>query len=148
MHHLQRCDIGRATLWCLLLSSQAELQVSEVQYGIHTRHNALVKESVQLRILCPKSPNKCAVSASIHIIYFSAISRFGMRSIWGDLVFTAVAISIVKSRDTYRLVRHATATLCRGNTVGFVRRIAQIETGRPDIAIYHAHTSAIFSSNS
>lgn len=58
---------------------------SEVRCVIHTRDNALVKEAMQLRILCPKSLtllpsirrvprttqpwyNECAVSASIHII--------------------------------------------------------------------------------
>jgi hypothetical protein len=63
----------------------------------------------------------------------------------GNRVFTAVAESIVESRATRSLVRHATiATLCRGNTVGLVRLIAQVETGRPDIAIYHAsHVSDI-----
>jgi len=55
-----------------------------------------------------------------------------------DLVVTAVTESIVKSPDTLRLVRHAGATLRIGNTIGLVRVIAQIEIGRPDIAIYHA----------
>ena len=67
----------------------------------------------------------------------------------GDLKFTAVAEPIVKGEDTLRLVRHASiAALCRGNAVGLVRRIAQIEIGRPHIAIYHAHTSAMLSSSS
>ena len=58
----------------------------------------------------------------------------------GDLVVTAVAESIVKGPDTLRLVRHATAILCLGNTIGFVRRIAKVEVGRPDIAVYIMHT--------
>lgn len=61
-----------------------------------------------------------------------------------NCIFTAVAESIVKGENTLRLVRHATvATLRRGNTVGLVRRIAQIEVGRPDIALCHAQTSAM-----
>jgi len=61
-----------------------------------------------------------------------------------NCIFTAVAESIVKGENTLRLVRHATvATLRRGNTVGLVRGIAQIEVGRPDIALCHAQTSAM-----
>jgi len=57
----------------------------------------------------------------------------------GNLVVTAVAEPIVKSEDTLRLVRHATAILRVGNTVGLVRRIAQVEVSRPNIAVYHNH---------
>jgi hypothetical protein len=73
-------------------------------------------------------------------------------SIWnavnlnGNLVVTAVAKSIVKSPDPLRLVRQASPTLRLGNTVGLERLIAQIEIGRPEIAIYHAHASAIVNS--
>lgn len=67
-----------------------------------------------------------------------------MRSICGNGVVNAVVKSIVKSVDTLRLVRHARTIFREGDTVGLVARIFQIEVSRPDIAIYHVHTSAIF----
>jgi hypothetical protein len=69
-------------------------------------------------------------------------------SIWNavnlnaNLVVTTVAIPIIKSPDPLRLVRQASATLRCRNTIRLVRRVAQIEIGRPDIAVYQAHTSA------
>ena len=123
---------------------------------------------MQLRIPCPKplelAPsirnvpqmtepwyNECAVFALVHTISLPSIYHL---SIWNpanlnsNLIVTAVAETIVKSPDTLCLVRHATAILRLGNTVGLVGRIAQIKIGRPDIAIYHAHTSAKLSPSS
>jgi hypothetical protein len=53
----------------------------------------------------------------------------------GDLEFTAVAESIVKGVDLLRLIRHASPILRLRTTVGLVRRIAQVEIRRPNIAV-------------
>jgi hypothetical protein len=109
--------------------------------------------------------NECAVFTLIHILsllspnhlptvflptpyHLSAVSLPSLHHlfIWSavslnsNLVVTAVAEPIVKSKDPLRLVRHATAILRIRNTVGLVRRIAQVEIGRPDIAVYHTHS--------
>lgn len=88
------------------------------------------------------------VFALIHIISLPPLYHLPILyavNLNSDLEFTTVAKSIVKSVDLLRLIRHASPILGLRTTIGLVRRIAQIEIGGPDIAIYVSmhHTSAI-----